>query len=100
MPSIVLGELYAGAYHISHPAPLLHKIADLLSDVKVLDFDQACAEAFGQVRGRLLQQGILVPTVDLMIASVALVHNLILVTNNTAGFRNIPGLTLDDWLSP
>ena len=100
IPTVVLAELYAGAYHVSNPAPLLLKIADLLNDVQVLSFDQDCAEQFGRVRGILLQQGISVPTADLMIASAALVHNLTLVTNNTADFQNIPGLRLDDWLTP
>jgi tRNA(fMet)-specific endonuclease VapC len=100
VPTIVLGELYAGAYHVSDPAPLLRKIADLLDDVDVLDFDHACAEQFGKVRGGLLQQGISIPTADLMIAAVALVHNLTLVTNNTADFQSVPGLRLDDWLTP
>jgi tRNA(fMet)-specific endonuclease VapC len=66
----------------------------------VIDFDSACAERFGQVRGALLQQGISVPTTDLMIAAAALVHNLTLVTHNTADYKNIPGLRLDDWLTP
>lgn len=35
-----------------------------------------------------------------MIASALLVHNLTLVTHNTADFRHIPGLRLDDWLIP
>jgi len=35
---------------------------------------------------------------DLLIASVALVYDLTLVTKNTADFQNIPGLRLDDWL--
>src|ERR1700722_7116561 len=96
VPTVVLGELYAGAYHVSEPAPLLQKIADLLADVQVLDFDHDSAEQFGKVRGSLLQKGVSVPTVDLMIAAVALVHNLTLVTNNTVDFRNVPGLRLDD----
>ena len=100
VPTIVLGELYAGAYHVSNPAPLLQKIADLLNDVRVLDFDHECAEQFGKVRGSLLQQGVSVPTADLMIAAVALVHNLTVVTNNTTDFQNIPGLRLEDWLKP
>jgi tRNA(fMet)-specific endonuclease VapC len=37
---------------------------------------------------------------DLLIASVALVHDLTLVTHNTADYQNIPGLRLDDWLIP
>lgn len=100
VPTVVLGELYTGAYHVSDPAPLLQKIADLLHDVQVLDFDHACAEQFGKVRGSLLRQGLSIPTADLMIGAVALVHNLTLVTNNTADFRKIPGLRLVDWLTP
>jgi tRNA(fMet)-specific endonuclease VapC len=66
----------------------------------VLDFDSDRAKEFGRVRGQLLQTGISVSWVDLLIAAVALVHNLTLVTHNTADFRNIPGLRLDDWLAP
>ncbi len=66
----------------------------------MLDFDAACAERFGRERGTLLQQGISVSRMDLMIASVAPVHDLTLVTHNTADYQNIPGLRLDDWLIP
>ncbi len=99
VPSIVLAELYAGAYHLPDPAPLVHKLEDLLEDVHLLDFDRKCAEQFGIVRGTLLQQGISVNTVDLMIASVALVHELTLVTHNSADFQYVPRLRLEDWLA-
>jgi tRNA(fMet)-specific endonuclease VapC len=98
--SVSLAELYAGAYKQSQLQKLLSLISDLLQDLLVLDFDAACAEQFGQVRGSLLQQGLSVLTADLMIASVALVHNLTLVTHNTADYQHIPGLRLDDWLVP
>jgi tRNA(fMet)-specific endonuclease VapC len=100
MSSVTLAELYAGAYKHSQVNRLLALVTDLLQEVLVIDFDSACAEKFGQVRGTLQQQGISVPTTDLMIASAALVHNLTLVTHNTADFQNIPGLRLDDWLTP
>ena len=35
-----------------------------------------------------------------MIGSVALHHDLTLVTHNTVDFRNIPGLHLEDWIKP
>lgn len=98
--TVTLAELYAGAYMHSQTTRLLALIADLLQEVQVIDFDTTCAEKFGEVRGTLLQQGISVPTTDLMIASAALVHNLTLVTHNTADFQHIPGLRLDDWLTP
>ena len=100
IPSVVLAELYAGAYKHPNPSRLLGLIADLLQEVVVLDFDSVCAEQFGKTQGALLQKGIAVPVPDLMIASVALVYDLTLVTHNTADFRNIPGLRLDDWLTP
>jgi tRNA(fMet)-specific endonuclease VapC len=100
IPTIVLGELYTGAYNHPNPSRLLTSISDLLQDVSVLDFDAACAERFGLERGTLLQQGISVSRIDLLIASVALVHDLTLVTHNTADYQHIPGLRLDDWLIP
>jgi tRNA(fMet)-specific endonuclease VapC len=98
--SVVLAELYAGAYKHPNPARLLVLIRELLDEVAVVDFDSASAEQYGKLQGALLQRGISVPTADLMIASVALVHDLTLVTHNTADFRNIPGLRLVDWLMP
>ena len=98
--TVTLAELYAGAYKHSQANRLLGLIADLLQEVDVLDFDAACAQQFGQVRGTLLRQGMSVPTADLMIASAALAHNLTLVTHNTADYQNIPGLRLVDWLVP
>jgi tRNA(fMet)-specific endonuclease VapC len=98
--TVVLAELYAGAYKHPNPDKLLVLIRDLLDEVAVVDFDSACAEQYGKLRGALLQQGISVPTADLMIASAARVHDLTLVTHNTADFQNIPGLRLVDWLMP
>lgn len=99
--TVVLGELYVWAYQRSNPTSLIQRIEkDLLQDVQVLDFDADCSKEFGRVRGQLLQQGIAVSRMDLMNASVALVHNLIVVTHNTADYQNIPGIQLDDWLTP
>lgn len=99
--SICLGELYVWAFARPEPTPMLTAIEQLLQyEVSVIDFDQDCAKQFGVVRAGLRRQGIEVNTTDLMIASVALVYDLTLVTNNTADFQNIPGLQLVDWLTP
>ena len=100
IPSVVLAELYAGAYKHPNSFRLLTLIADLLPEVAVLDFDSACDEQFGKSQVELWQKGIAVPVPDLMIASVALVHDLTLVTHNTADFCSIPSLRFDDWLRP
>ena len=100
MPTIGLAELYAGAFLMRDPAPLLAQVADLLSFIDVIDFDAACAEVFGKLRGDLQRNGVVVPPIDLLIASVAVTHNLTLVTNNTSDFIHIPGLQVVDWLIP
>jgi tRNA(fMet)-specific endonuclease VapC len=101
IPTIVLGELYTWAFQREHPGRLLSKIEDdLLLDVTLLDFDSDCAKKFGEVRGQLLREGTQVSRLDLLIASVALVHDLTMVTHNTADFRKIPRLRLEDWLEP
>jgi tRNA(fMet)-specific endonuclease VapC len=101
LTTIVLAELYTWAYQRARPQPVILRIEnDLLPDVTLLDFDANCAREFGKLRGQLLQHGISVNRVDLLIAAVALNHNLTLVTHNTKDYTNIPGLRLDDWLTP
>jgi tRNA(fMet)-specific endonuclease VapC len=100
IPTLVLAELYAWAHGRDDPTPVLDKILHLLDDVELLGFEQESAERFGIIQTRLLRRGITVNPVDLMIAAVALVHDLTLVTNNTKDFQNIPGLRLEDWLTP
>lgn len=99
-PTLVLAELYAGAYLLKDPAPLLGKIADILSFVEIIGFDADCPETFGKLRGYLQRRGLVVPPIDLLIAAVALTHDLTLVTSNTADFMNIPDLRVVDWTAP
>ncbi len=97
--TVVLGELYTWAYRRNDPQKLLSVIEqDLLPDLTVLDFDRQCASQFGQLQAELLRQGKVVNPVDLMIAAVALVHDLTLVTHNTQHFEPVAGLRRVDWL--
>ncbi|HVC94944.1 MAG TPA: type II toxin-antitoxin system VapC family toxin [Pirellulales bacterium] len=98
--TITLSDLYTWAFKQNDPTLILAKVHDFLRDVQVLPFDEECALELGKLRGTLLRQGIIVSPVDLMIGSIALVHDLTLVTHNTSDFRFIPGLRLDDWLTP
>jgi tRNA(fMet)-specific endonuclease VapC len=99
--SIALAELFVWAHSRPDPTKVLNAIDELLfQEVALLDYDRDCANEFGRVRMELRRQGIEVPTVDLMIASVALVYDLTMVTHTAPDFQNLPGLRLDDWLTP
>jgi tRNA(fMet)-specific endonuclease VapC len=78
----------------------LQGVQDFLRAVTLLDVTPQVAERFGELRADLLDRGIVVGQMDLFNASIALVHNLTLVTHNTADYANIPGLTLVDWQIP
>jgi tRNA(fMet)-specific endonuclease VapC len=75
-------------------------VQDFLKATAVLDVTQAVAEKFGELRAGLLDRGIVVGEMDLLNASVALIHNLTLVTHNVADYANVPGLTVVDWQIP
>jgi tRNA(fMet)-specific endonuclease VapC len=68
----------------------------LLRGLSVLPFDAAAAVAYsriiaqcGSARGR---------DFDRMIADHAISSECILVTNNEADFRDIPGLSIENWV--
>ena len=82
---------------LDQPERVLTGIEELRKDIGLLVYDEKCAEEFGKLRRILKRQGIAVNPLDVLIASVARVHNLTLVTNNTADFQNIPGLRREDW---
>ena len=69
-------------------------------EVSLIPFDADYAEEFGRVRADLRRQGISVDNMDLLIGATALVYDLTVVTHNTRHFQQIPGLRLEDWLTP
>ncbi len=65
----------------------------------MLNFNLEWAEIYGIHKGAFTRKGRAVPQLDLMIAAVALAHDLTLVTHNTPDFERIPNLRIEDWLS-
>lgn len=99
--SISLAELYDWANGRKDPIPTLVAIQELLTyEVSIILFDNDCAEEFGRLRVDLRRKGIGVDNMDLLIGATALVYDLTLVTHNTRHFQDIPGLRLEDWLTP
>jgi len=96
--SLVLAELLYGARASNRKESNIEKIYKFLQIVAPVDFDQKCAEAYGEIRASLRQKGRPVGEMDLLIGSIAVANNAILVTHNTRHFQHIDGLVLEDWL--
>ncbi len=61
--------------------------------MNVLSFDDEGQACFHDIRGQCPR----LQTMDLRIASIALVHNATLLSRNGRDFRRVPGLMVEDW---
>ncbi len=94
---ITLMELYYGAYKSQHVDANLAKIKTLEQSLNILITGQETAEIFGKMKSKLESNGNRLDDFDLLIASTALTHNLVLITNNKKHFQRIEGLKLENW---
>jgi tRNA(fMet)-specific endonuclease VapC len=97
---VTVGELLTWARRAKAPVNRLQGVRDLVKGATVHEVDLSVAERFGELRASLLDQGITVGEIDLLNASIALVHNLTMVTHNTPDYANVSGLHIQDWTAP
>ncbi len=98
--TVTLAELLTWALRAKAPPARRQQVDGLLNVVQLLPADEPVARRFGEVRAWQLDRGLTTPNLDLINASVALVHGLTLATHNTRDYANVIGLILVDWLTP
>ncbi len=98
--SINIGEIYYGAYRSNRKNQILKAFEEsVFPNITVLFFDGQSGKLFGRLKAQLEKKGISCSEPDLRIAAVALQHNLNLVTGNIKHFENIPGISLENWIT-
>ena len=65
---------------------------------EVVPYDDNAAIHTGQIRAELAKRGKPIGPYDQMIAGHARAQSLVLVTNNTKEFKQVPGLRLENWV--
>jgi tRNA(fMet)-specific endonuclease VapC len=95
--SVVKAELYHGAWRSQQVQANLTKVENFVRPFVSLPFDDSAAQEYGRLRADLEGRGVTIGPNDLMIASIALIHGLTLVTHNTGEFAHVVGLNLEDW---
>lgn len=93
----VVSELCYGTFKGKNPTTNLPILEKFLSEFVTLPFDAAAAQIAGRLRANLGGTGRKIGPNDLQIASVALLHQLTVVTHNVSEFTRVPGLTVEDW---
>lgn len=95
--SIVRAELFYGAAKSQTPEVSLKKQLGFLRPYTNVDFDEKAAAIYGSMRKKLEAQGIPIGSHDMLIAAIALAHDLIVVTHNIKHFSRVEGLKVEDW---
>lgn len=98
MSAITYGELCAGIERrVSEREGLRRSLEQLTNNIPVLPFDAAAAESYGRLFVASPERRR--NSLDRLIASHALAHFLVLVTNNESDFQNCPGLKIENWVT-
>ena len=95
--SITYAELVYGVLN-RQSKKLEKKLEQLLSLMQIMDWSDAAARQYAEIRLYLTQRGIPIGNMDILIAAAAIAIDARLVTNNRKHFERIPTLKLADWL--
>ena len=98
LPSITVAELYYGAEKSKFKAKNREKVKRFVSTFEIVSFDEKACTAYAKIRHSLERSGTPVGSMDLLIASIGLVHNFTVVTNNIKEFKRVKGLNLENWV--
>ncbi|MDF0699283.1 type II toxin-antitoxin system VapC family toxin [Rhizobium sp. MC63] len=97
LSSIVMHELYYGAYKSAKISYNLETLRLFMADFPTVGFEREDALAAGEVRAALAAKGTPIGPYDVLIAGQAKTRDLVLITNNVGDFRRVDGLRVEDW---
>jgi tRNA(fMet)-specific endonuclease VapC len=100
--TVVIHEMLYGCLRL----PLSKKRQDIedyinnviLAQLPLFDYNLQAAQYHAQERARLSKVGKTPAFIDGQIASIAVINDLILVTNNVADFQDFDGLQIENWV--
>jgi len=95
--SIVLGELYYGAYGSpTRPDAALADVETVERTIAILTPDAATARVYARIKHDLKRRGLTMPDNDLWIAATAIQYDVTLAARD-AHFNWITGLRVEQW---
>ncbi len=95
--SITLAELEYGVAKSQHVQKNRLALDEFILPLEIAAFDEAASEKYGAMRSMLEKNGMLIGSMDMLIAAHALSLDVTVVTNNMKEFKRIKGLKVVDW---
>ena len=96
--SVVASELYYGAYKSGLDRHMI-AVQAFVNRIAIIEFDNAAANASGEIRADLANRGTPIGPYDVMIAGHAVSQNCTLVTNNVREFERVSQLAIENWIN-
>jgi len=98
MSAVTVAEMEYGAAKSSRPDENRDALYQFLSPLNILPFDQNAAYEYGLIRSYLERKGMIIGSLDMMIAAHARSIPATIVSDNVREFERVPGLTVENWL--
>jgi tRNA(fMet)-specific endonuclease VapC len=100
LSAITVSELEYGAQLSGQYETEMIAVRKLLTPFDLYDYDAVvCPAHYGRIRSELETKGLIIGSMDLLIAAHALALDGTLVSNNVAHFSRVSGLRVENWLS-
>lgn len=93
---ITIIELTYGTYKSTNFEKHITEVVKIKSLFEVLSISDSIEE-FVIEKVRLQRLGQLIPDFDLLIATSAVAHNMVMVTRNTKHLSRVNGISIEDW---
>ena len=96
IPSIVIGELFYGAYNSKRRAENVQRINDFIEANTIISCDSETAQCYGQIKNTLKIKGRPIPENDIWIAAIAQQHKLTLISRD-GHLNEVDSIELEVW---
>ena len=97
---VVLGELELGVEKSAYREKNAARLAGLVEKLELAPLDGQVSQRYAKIRAHLERHGTPIGANDLWIAAQGLALGAVVVTDNLAEFRRVPGLLTENWLNP
>jgi tRNA(fMet)-specific endonuclease VapC len=94
---ITLAELEYGVSASSRTARNRAALDQFVSPLEIVAFDREATGVYGRLRAALERRGLVIGSMDLLIAAHAVSLHVRLITHNIREFGRVPGLKIEDW---
>ena len=96
IPSVVIGELYFGAYASSREKTKINEISEFIGNYEVIYIDEDTARYYGQIKAQLKKSGTPIPENDVWISALSMQHDLTVATRDFH-FDKPKGIKVEYW---